>query len=124
MRIWTEWAGNDEEVAALDAAGAFETLGANAPADLAMIQQSSEYHGPSATDASALAKITVPVLLLQGGRSAESSWFHAGVRYVDEHVPQTTVHEFPDLGHLAPMAAPERVAEKIAGFFETGGQPA
>jgi pimeloyl-ACP methyl ester carboxylesterase len=124
MRIWAEFVGNDEEIAALDAADAFETLGANAPVDLAMIQQSREYQGPSATDASALAEITAPVLLLQGGRSAEDSWFHACVRYVDEHVPQSTAYEFPDLGHLGPMVAPERVAEKIAGFFATELQSA
>jgi pimeloyl-ACP methyl ester carboxylesterase len=126
VRIFAEFVGNDDEVAALDAAGAFETLGANVPADLTMIQQSGEHHGPSATDASALANSTAPVLVLQGGRSAENvrSWMHAGVRHVDEHVPKTTVHEFPDLGHLAPMTAPERIAKKIAGFFSTGRYPA
>ncbi len=123
MRIWSEFVGNDEENAALEDANAFEILGVNCPADLAIIQQSSVYQGPSALDASALAKISVPVLLLQGGRTTEASasWFHAGIRYVDEHVEQTSVHEFPDLGHLGPMIAPERVAEKIADFFDTGG---
>jgi pimeloyl-ACP methyl ester carboxylesterase len=126
MRIWAELVCNDEENAALDEADAFETLGANAPADLAILQQSREYQGPSALDPSALAEIKAPVLLLKGGRTAEASapWFSAGVRYVDEHVPQTTVHEYPDLGHLAPMVAPGRVAEKIAEFFDSVGQAA
>ncbi len=58
------------------------------------------------------------MLLLQGERSNAHSWFHAGVRHVAEHVKQATVHEFTELGHLAPMVAPEPVAEKIASFFE------
>ncbi len=65
-----------------------------------------------------LAKISAPVLLLQGGLSNAHSWFHAGVRHVAEHISQATVHEFTELGHLAPMVAPEPVAEKIASFFE------
>jgi pimeloyl-ACP methyl ester carboxylesterase len=117
VRIVAEYVGNDEEVAALDAAGAFETMGSNVPADLASGQQSMEYQGPSATDASVLAQITAPVLLLQGSNSNVPSWFHAGVRHVAEHVPQATVHEFADLGHLAPMVAPRLVADEIARFF-------
>ena len=126
MRIWAEFVGNDEENAALEKANAFETLGANAPADLAILQQSSVYQGRSAVDASVLAEIKAPVLLMQGGRTVEASasWFYAAVQYVDEHVPQTTVHEFPDLGHLGPMIAPERVAEKIGDFFDNVGQAA
>jgi pimeloyl-ACP methyl ester carboxylesterase len=129
VRIVGEFVGNDEEVAALDAAGAFETMGVNVPADLAGIQQSMEYQGPSATDPSVLAQITAPVLLLQGSKSNVPAWFHAGVRHLAEHVPQATVHEFADLGHLAPMVAAERVAEEIARFFTeihaaAGSEPA
>lgn len=122
VRIFAELAGNSDEVAALDAAGAFEIMGANAPADLKGIQQGSKYHGPSATDASLLAKIKAPVLLLQGGRSNVHSWFHAGVRHVAENVQQATVHEFPELGHLGPTIDPKQIAEKIASFFDNGGQ--
>ena len=118
VRIFAEFVGNDDEVAALDAAGSFETMGPNVPTDLMGIQQSNEYRGLSATDPSMLAKISAPVLLLQGGRSNVHSWFHAGVRYVAEHVTQATVHEFADLGLLAPMVAPEPVAKKIASFFD------
>lgn len=61
-------------------------------------------------------------MLLMGGRTAASSrsWFHAGVQHVAENVPQATVHELADLGHLAPMVAPERVAAEIARFFNRG----
>ena len=119
VRIFVEFVGNDDEVAALDAAGSFETMGSNVPTELMGFQQSNEYQGPSATDPSMLAKISAPVLLLQGGRSNARSWFHAGVRYVSEHVPQATIHDFADLGILAPMVAPEPVAKKIAEFFDT-----
>ena len=125
MRIFGELMGNSDEVAALDASGAFEILEANVIADLMKIQQGTEYQGPTAIEASSLAKITAPVLLMQGGRTQESvrSWFHTGVQYVDQHVPQSAVYEFPDLGHLAPMVEPERVAQKIAGFFGNGRSP-
>ena len=112
-----EFVGNEEEIAALEAAGSFESMGFNVPADLMAIQQSGEYKGPSNTDPSMLAKITAPVLLLQGSRSNVHSWFHAGVNYVAEHVKQAAVHKFANLGHLAPMVAPEPVAKKIASFF-------
>lgn len=124
VRIFAEFVGNDDEVAVLDAAGAFETMGPNVPADLASIQQSQEYQGPTATDASVLAQIRAPLLLLQGGRSNVRSWFHAGVRHVAEHVPKATVHEFADLGHLALMVAPEPIAEKITRFFDSVRKPA
>jgi pimeloyl-ACP methyl ester carboxylesterase len=119
VRIFAEFVGNDDEIAALDAAGAFEIMGRNVPADLAFIQQGQEYQGPSATDPSALAELTAPMLLLQGGGTAENvrSTNHAGVRHVAEHFPQAGVHEFADLGHLAPMVDPEPVAEEIARFF-------
>lgn len=119
VRIFAEFVGNDDELAALDAAGAFETMSRNVPADLSSIQQSMEYQGPSATDPSVLAKITAPVLLLQCGRAVDNvrSMNHAAVEHVAEHVPEATVHEFANLGHLAPMVAPEPVAEEIARFF-------
>lgn len=119
VRIFAEFVGNDDEMTALDTAGAFETMGRNVPADLASIQQSMGYQGPSATDAAMLSKITAPVLLLQGGRTVENvrSSNHAGVEHVAEYVPEATVHEFANLGHLAPMVAPEPVAKEIARFF-------
>lgn len=118
VRIFAEFVGNEDEIAAFEAADSFKIMGLNVPADLMGIQQSNEYQGPSVTDSSILAKISVPVLLLQGGRSNAHSWFHAGVRHVAEYVPQATVYEFEDLGHLAPMVAPEPVAKKIASFFD------
>ena len=123
VRIFAELVGNEDEVAALDAAGAFETMGPNVPADLAVIQQGMEHQGPRATDASVLAQISAPLLLLQGGRSNVGSWFHAGIRHVAEHAPAAEVHVFDDLGHLAPMVHPEPVADESARFFDRERQP-
>lgn len=48
VRIFAEFVGNDDEVAALDAGGSFEIMGSNVPADLMGTQQGREYRGPSA----------------------------------------------------------------------------
>lgn len=119
VRIFAEFVGNEEEIAALDSAY-FEAMSTNVPADLMSMKQGSESQGPSITDASQLEKIKAPVLLLQGGRTNIHSWFHAGVQYIVENVQQATVHEFSGLGHLGPMIEPKPIAEKIASFFDNG----
>jgi pimeloyl-ACP methyl ester carboxylesterase len=120
VRIFADFVANREELAMLDAAGAFQFMGANVSADLAGIHQST--HGPSLTDAAALARIAAPVLLLVGGRTSATarSWFHGGVRNVAKHVPHASLQVLPDVGHLAPMVAPEPVAEALARFFSRG----
>lgn len=123
VRIFLEFVANADEVAALDASGAPEAMAPNVPADLALIQQGMGYSGPRATDASELAKITAPVLLLQGRRTNIPAWFQAGVRHVTDHVPQAIEHEFEDLGHLATAVAPKPVADEIARFFDRVLQP-
>ena len=118
IRTFGRFVGNDEEVAALEAAGAFETMGPNAPADLVAIEQGSAYDGPRATEPEALAQLDMPVLLLQGERSNAASWFHAGVQHVAEHVPHAEVRELSTLGHLAPMVEPAPVADEIGRLFD------
>ena len=121
IRTFGRFVGNDEEVAALEAAGAFELMGPNAPADLAVIEQSSAYDGPRPTDPTELARLRTPVLLLQGARSSVDSWFHACVSHVAGHVPQAEVRELGGLGHLAPMVAPEPVAAEVIRFLDRVG---
>lgn len=123
IRTFGRLVGNDEEVAALEAAGAFETMGPNAPADLAVIEQGSAYDGPKGTAPAALARLDVPLLLLQGARSNAGAWFHTCVRHVAEHVPHAEVRELADLGHLAPMVAPAPVADEDRGLPRPGGRP-
>jgi pimeloyl-ACP methyl ester carboxylesterase len=121
IRTFGRFVGNDDEVAALEAAGAFEAMGPNAPADLAAIEQGSAYEGPKATDPGELARLDMPVLLLHGARSQANTWFDAGVRHVAGHVPHAEVRRLPDLGHLAPMVSPKPVADQIVGFLDKVG---
>lgn len=121
IRTFGKLVGNDEEMASLEEAGAFEVLSRNVLADLAVIQQGSEYQGPRTTDVANMTALTIPVLLLQGRRSNFASWFHASVRHAAEHIPDATVHEFDGLGHLAPMVAPQPVATEIVRYFEQVG---
>ena len=118
VRIFGRLNGTDEEMAALEAAGAFEIMGPNAPADLALIEQGSSYDGPRDTGPEALARLDIPVLLLQGARSNVADWYHACVAHVAAHAPQTEVRELADHGHLAPMVAPDVVATEITRFLE------
>jgi pimeloyl-ACP methyl ester carboxylesterase len=113
VRIFFEESGlfNEEEVAALRESGAFEAMAANVPA---WCQEMPEYS--RAVDASVLEQITVPVLLLQGTRTAP--WFRDSVRYVAEKLTDATVVTIPGAGHMGPRLAPEPVAGEIARFFE------
>jgi pimeloyl-ACP methyl ester carboxylesterase len=117
VRRFGRFVGNDEELAALETAGAFEIMGPNAPADLAAIQQGSSYQGPRGTNPDALARLDVPLLLIQGARSNAGDWFHACVDYVASHVPHAEIKELPGHGHLAPMVDPEPVAAEVLHFL-------
>lgn len=117
VRIFAELVGNDEELAALEARGAFETMARNVPADLAVISQSAQDEEARGTDPAVLSAIEAPLLLLQGGRCGFSSWFHAGVRHVAENAQQAQFHQFDELGHLGPLVDPEPVATELGRFF-------
>ena len=124
IRTFGRFVGNEQEVAALESIGAFELMGPNAPADLAVIEQGSAYEGPKATAPAALARLDMPVLLLQGERSNAGSWFRTCVRHVADHVPHAEVCELTDLGHLAPMVDPAPVVDEIVGFLDRVGAAA
>ena len=124
IRTFGRFVGNEQEVAALESIGAFETMGPNAPADLAVIEQGSAYDGPKATAPESLARLDVPVLLLQGARSNAGRWFHACARHVAEHAPNAEVRELSGLGHLAPMVDPAPVVDEIVGFLDRVGAAA
>jgi pimeloyl-ACP methyl ester carboxylesterase len=117
VRRFGRFVGNHDEVTALEAAGAFEIMAPNAPADLAAIEQGSSYTGPRGTDPDALARLEVPVLLLQGARSNAGAWFHACVEHVASHVPQAEIRQLAAHGHLAPMVDPEPVADEVLRFL-------
>jgi pimeloyl-ACP methyl ester carboxylesterase len=117
-RTFLEPVVNDEELAALTAsADYFESAGRYVPVDLREIQQATESQGPGPTDPSELARITVPVLLLHGSRSALRTWFTDGVRHVAHHVADPHVREITGAGHLGPSVQPEPVARELIRFF-------
>ena len=115
-RDWmTDWA-NDEEMAALEASGYFEAVGPYVPVLLGQFAQMAEEDGPSPTDPAELARIAVPVLVLQGSRSTRR-WFVDSVRHVAEHVPDARVREVPRGGHLGMVAKPGPTADELIRFF-------
>jgi pimeloyl-ACP methyl ester carboxylesterase len=117
-RIFCEESGlfNQEEVAALRAAGAYETMAPNVPA---WCQEMPEYAG--AVDSSVLERVGVPVLLLQGADTAP--WFRDSVRYVAARLRDATVVTIPGAGHMGPRLAPEPVARALVPFFTSVHQP-
>lgn len=113
-RIFFEESGlfNDGEVSALEAAGTFELMAPNVPA---WCMEMPEYAG--ATEASLLAQVRAPVLLLQGTQTAP--WFVDSVRYMTRNLADAQVVEIPGAGHMGPALAPKEVAEALTHFFTT-----
>lgn len=115
---------NDEEVAALseDPQG-LEEVAQYLPVDLAEFRDDIDFVGYSPTDPSVLERISVPVLLLHGSRSA-LSWFTDSTRYAAHHIPDATVREIAGVGHLCHLVQPQRVAGELVAFLEAAHQPA
>ena len=115
-RDWmTDWA-NDEEMAALEASGYFEAVGRYVPVLLGLAAAFAEADGPSPTDPSELARITAPVLVLQGSQTTRR-WLVDSVRHVAEHVPSAQVRVVPGTGHSSMPAQPNKLADELAPFF-------
>ena len=110
--------GNDDEVAALSATNYFDAAGGNVPVLLTEIEQSARSEAPGSTDPSVLARITVPVLLLHGSRTALADWATNSVQYLADHLADAHVHEITGAGHLGPHCEPEVVADELVLFFE------
>ena len=70
-------------------------------------------------DTVAIEKLTMPVMLVQGSRSAKH--FKDAVRHVNSRLADSRVIEIPDVGHLGHITAPQLVAEELVRFFR--GQP-
>lgn len=119
-----ELVANDDELATLSAMDYFKTAGENVPVHLQEIEQSAQSEEPGSTNPSVLARITAPVLLLHGSRTALQDWFTASVRYVADHVADPHVCEVTGAGHLGPYCEPDAVADELVQFFETALQPA
>lgn len=68
------------------------------------------------TPQAAFGDLRVPVLLMIGGRSPNSSLGVA--RLLASVLPDVTVMEFPELGHMGPVTHPDVVGEAVEGFLE------
>ena len=122
-RAFHRFVASDDELAALDA-DYYERSGTAFSPLLRTVQASQTYEGPQSTDPEAMARISVPVLLLRGQQTRRATFYADTERYVAEHVADPNVLELPDVGHFAPALAPDPVAEALVSFFGTDRQPA
>lgn len=125
-RIFSELVANDDELAALSASGYFKECARYIPTLLQELEleQDAQSERPGLTDPSVLAKITVPVLLLHGSRTALRNFFTDGVRHVADHVANPHVREIAGAGHFAVALAPEPIADELVRFLEAALQRA
>jgi pimeloyl-ACP methyl ester carboxylesterase len=113
----------DDELAALDA-GYLDRQARLFPLLLQEIQQEASHAGPQPTDPEVLAQIDAPVLVLLAQQTRLSTWFTDSARHIARHVANAHVRELPDIGHFAPLVAPEPVAKELISFFESVRQAA
>jgi len=112
----------DDEFAALEAdyLQRFET---NLPVLMEELEQSQGYEGPVPTDPDMLGRITAPVLVLRSEEGALGTFFADSAQHIAEHAARAHVRLLPDIGHFAPVVAPEPIAEELISFFESVRQP-
>jgi pimeloyl-ACP methyl ester carboxylesterase len=122
-RAFHRFVANDDELAALDA-DYYERSGAAFPSLLRTVQASQSYAGPESTDPEAMARISVPVLLLRGQETRRATFYTETEQYVAEHVPNPHVRGLPGVGHFAPTVEPEPVAEALVSYFGSVRKPA
>lgn len=124
VRVFTAWICTDQETAALTHTSFDDVWATRVPAMLRFVQQDGSYLGPRSTDPQALARITVPVLVLMGQQTRLRPFFSATAEFIAQHVTDSQVWELPGAGHFAPVLAPESVADELITFFESVRQPA
>jgi len=115
-RIFHQFVCTEEEFAALDA-GYIDRQARLFPLMMRETRQSASYDGAQPTDPEVLGQINVPVLVLLAQRSRLSTWFTDSSQHVARYVANAQVRELPEVGHFAPMVAPESVAGEIVRFF-------
>jgi pimeloyl-ACP methyl ester carboxylesterase len=88
------------------------------------IQQGMADEGPQPTDPKVLGQIDAPVLVLLAQRTRLSTWFSDSAKHVAQHVADAHVRELPDVGHFAPLVAPEPVTKELISFLASVRQSA
>jgi pimeloyl-ACP methyl ester carboxylesterase len=110
------------EFAALQA-DYLERFEANLPVLMEELPQEASYEGPDPTDPEMLARIATPVLLLRSLEGALGTFFADSAQHVAKHVADPHVRELPDIGHFAPLVAPEPIARELISFFTAVRRP-
>jgi len=67
------------------------------------------------TPLEAFRSLDIPLLCMMGGRSPASS--RGVTRLLAGALPNVTRLDFPEIGHMGPVAHPGQVNEAIAAFF-------
>lgn len=124
VRVFASWICTEEETAALAQTGFDDVWASRVPAMLRFVQLDGSYDGPRSTDPEALARITVPLLVLTGQKTRLRPFFTAAAEFIAQHVADSQVWDLPGAGHFAPLLAPESVADELITFFESVRQPA
>lgn len=104
---------NDEELAALAAAGAAQEM---APLVPLVLDEAAQSGPPQLSDLSLLDDITVPVLLLHGDRT--NAFYKQVARHVADRLAHCRLRVLPGLGHLGPEIAPEPVTNELLWLAE------
>ncbi len=123
-RTFAQLVSTQVESAALEATDHLEDWARYAPVLLQEARQGMTYDGPASTDPDLLGQITAPVLLLRGQQTALATLFTDAAQHVAQHVADPHVRELADLGHIAPILAPERIADELIPFLHSAQQPA
>jgi len=114
----------DDELAAVEATAHLEDWARNVPVLVQEAQQGMTYDGPFSTDPDLLGQITAPVLLLRGQQAALATLFADAEQHVAQHVADPRVRELASIGHIAPILAPERIADELITLLHSAQQPA
>jgi pimeloyl-ACP methyl ester carboxylesterase len=117
-RVFLRFVCTDDEFAALEPAY-MDRQASIHPLVMEEIQQEASYDGPPPTDPGVLARIEAPVLVLVGQRTRLATFLGDSARHIAQHVADSRIRDLPDLGHYAPMVAPEPVARELISYFES-----
>ena len=124
VRTFASWICTETETAALTQTSFEGEWAGRVPAMLRFVQQDASYEGPRSTDAEALARVTVPVLVLVGQQSRLRPFFSSAAEFIARHVDDSHVWQLPGAGHFAPVLAAESVADELITFIESVRQHA
>jgi pimeloyl-ACP methyl ester carboxylesterase len=123
VQIFLRFICNQDELAAVEPAY-LEQQASLHPLVMEEVEQEASYDGPQSTDPEMLERITAPVLVLVSQEGALGTFFADSAQHIARHVAESHVRELSDVGHFAPLVAPERVASQLISFFESVRQAA